>query len=60
MQAYERSMQHGDTHLVLRPDSDFFRFFGDPMGKSPPAGTNTAAPAPGTAPNPTSTSSTTK
>ena len=33
MQAYERSMQHGDTHLVLRPDSDFFRFFGDPTGK---------------------------
>ena len=34
MQAYERSMQHGDTHLVLRPDSDFFRFFGDPTGKA--------------------------
>jgi membrane protease subunit HflC len=64
MQAYERSMQHGDTHLVLRPDSDFFRFFGDPAGKSLPEGTNTkaAAPAPGTAaaPNPPSASSTTK
>jgi modulator of FtsH protease HflC len=35
MQAYERSMQHGDTHLVLRPDSDFFRYFGDPSGKTP-------------------------
>ena len=34
MQAYERSMQHSDTHLVLRPDSDFFRFFGDPTGKA--------------------------
>jgi len=33
MQAYERSMQHADTHLVLRPDSDFFRYFGDPSGK---------------------------
>src|SRR5262249_44800999 len=33
MQAYERSMQHSDTHLVLRPDSDFFRYFGDPTGK---------------------------
>jgi modulator of FtsH protease HflC len=33
MQAYERSMQHGDTHLVLRPDTDFFRFFNDPNGK---------------------------
>ena len=34
MQAYDRSMQKGDTHLVLRPDSDFFRYFGDPSGKS--------------------------
>jgi membrane protease subunit HflC len=38
MQAYERSIQHGDTHLVLRPDSDFFRYFGDPSGKPPPGG----------------------
>jgi membrane protease subunit HflC len=37
MQAYERSMQHGDTHLVLRPDTDFFRYFGDPAGKTPAA-----------------------
>ena len=37
MQAYETSMQHGDTHLVLRPDTDFFRFFGDPSGKTMPA-----------------------
>jgi modulator of FtsH protease HflC len=34
MQAYERSMQRGDTHLVLRPEGDFFRYFGDPTGKS--------------------------
>jgi modulator of FtsH protease HflC len=45
MQAYERSMQHGDTHLVLRPDSDFFRYFGDPSGKPPP-GSVEAATAP--------------
>jgi membrane protease subunit HflC len=32
MQAYEKSMQHGDTRLVLKPDSDFFRFFSDPSG----------------------------
>jgi modulator of FtsH protease HflC len=50
MQAYERSMQHGDTHLVLRPDSDFFRYFGDPSGK-PPLGGTEAAPAQA-APNP--------
>ncbi len=34
MQAYEKSLTKGDTHLVLRPDSDFFRYFGDPLGKS--------------------------
>jgi membrane protease subunit HflC len=37
MQAYERSMQKGDTNFVLRPDSDFFRYFADPSGKSMPA-----------------------
>ena len=42
MQAYERSMQHNDTHLVLRPDSDFFRYFGDPSGRTPSE--NAAAP----------------
>jgi len=42
MQAYERSMQHNDTHLMLRPDSDFFRYFGDPSGKTPSE--NAAAP----------------
>jgi membrane protease subunit HflC len=35
-------MQHGDTHLVLRPDSDFFRYFGDPSGKPPPSGVEAA------------------
>ncbi len=34
MQAYERGLQHSDTRLVLRPDSDFFHYFGDPTGKS--------------------------
>jgi len=43
MQAYDRSMQKGDTHLVLRPDSDFFRYFGDPSGKAPEVA---AAPGP--------------
>ncbi len=40
MQAYDRSMQKGDTNFVLRPDSDFFRYFGDPMGKSLPGSNN--------------------
>jgi membrane protease subunit HflC len=47
MQAYERSMQHSDTHLVLRPDSDFFRYFGDPAGKGPGDAATAGAPAPG-------------
>ena len=42
MQAYERSMQHNDTRLVLRPDSDFFKFFSNSSGKPPMAA---AAPA---------------
>jgi membrane protease subunit HflC len=51
MQAYEHAMESGDTHLVLRPDSDFFRYFDDPSGKTPagpgatPAPANPAAPA---------------
>jgi modulator of FtsH protease HflC len=44
MQAYERSMQHSDTHLVLRPDSNFFRYFGTPSGKPEPDGTAPATP----------------
>jgi len=58
MQAYERSIQKGDTNLVLKPDSDFFRYFGDPNGRAPvqagatPAASahpdaHAAAPAPG-------------
>ena len=45
MQAYERSMQHNDTHLVLRPDSDFFRYFGDPTGKEGAAAAGAPAAA---------------
>tara|TARA_Y100001970_G_scaffold260122_1_gene341856 strand:- start:15 stop:887 length:873 start_codon:yes stop_codon:yes gene_type:complete len=29
MQAYERALIGGDTSLILSPDSDFFKFFGD-------------------------------
>jgi membrane protease subunit HflC len=34
MQAYEAGLKAGDTRMLLRPDSDFFRFFGNPSGKS--------------------------
>jgi len=34
MQAYEAGLKSGDTRMLLRPDSEFFRFFVDPSGKS--------------------------
>ena len=35
MQAYEASIHKGDTRMLLKPDSEFFRFFVDPSGKVP-------------------------
>jgi membrane protease subunit HflC len=29
MQAYETALIGGDTSLILSPDSDFFKFFGN-------------------------------
>ena len=34
MQAYETGLKANDTRLLLRPDSEFFRYFIDPSGKS--------------------------
>ena len=34
MQAYELGLKSNDTRLLLKPDSDFFRYFGDPSGKN--------------------------
>jgi membrane protease subunit HflC len=45
MQAYEKSMQRGDTRLVLKPDSDFFRYFANPSGQSPSEASGTPKPA---------------
>jgi modulator of FtsH protease HflC len=36
MQAYEAGLRPNDTRLVLRPDSDFFKYFGNPSGRSAP------------------------
>jgi len=33
MTAYENGLRSGDTRFLLRPDSDFFRFFGSAAGK---------------------------
>ena len=39
MQAYENGLKPNDTRLLLRPDSNFFRYFNNPSGKLalPPA-----------------------
>jgi modulator of FtsH protease HflC len=34
MQAYEAGLKSGDTRMLLKPDSEFFRFFVDPSGKA--------------------------
>jgi membrane protease subunit HflC len=54
MQAYEAGLRHNDTRMVLKPDSEFFRYFSNPSGK--PEGSNStprpeaAPPAPRTSP----------
>jgi membrane protease subunit HflC len=49
MQAYENSLKSNDTRLVLKPDTNFFRYFNDPSGKprpaAPAASVGSAAPA---------------
>jgi len=43
MQAYEAGLGSNDTRMVLRPDSEFFRYFVNPSGKmAEPAGSRTA------------------
>jgi modulator of FtsH protease HflC len=48
MQAYEAGLRSNDTRMVLKPDSEFFRFFVDPSGKAreatPPPPTPPPAP----------------
>jgi membrane protease subunit HflC len=45
MQAYEAGLR-GDTRMLLKPDSDFFRYFVDPSGRPRP-GSASGAPASG-------------
>src|SRR5205809_6432458 len=42
MQAYENGLRHNDTRMLLNPDTDFFRYFVDPSGKSIDAKTDNA------------------
>jgi membrane protease subunit HflC len=52
MKAYEISLEGGGTTLVLSPDSDFFRFFGDSSGRAgrPAGGPSVPDLRPGTTP----------
>jgi membrane protease subunit HflC len=45
MTAYENGMRGSDTRFLLRPESDFFRFFGTPSGKPAAANGSVAATA---------------
>jgi modulator of FtsH protease HflC len=45
MTAYENGLKSSDTRFLLRPDSDFFRFFSNASGKLPVAPTPAAAAA---------------
>ncbi len=44
MSAYETGLKSNDTRFLLRPDSDFFKFFSNSSGKPPVAAPVAAAP----------------
>jgi membrane protease subunit HflC len=49
MQAYESGLKASDTRLLLKPDTNFFRYFNDPAGQmraAPPPATGSAPAAP--------------
>jgi modulator of FtsH protease HflC len=47
MAAYETGLKSTDTRFLLRPDSNFFRYFGNPSGKqAAPPDAASAAPKP--------------
>ena len=51
MQAYEAGLKSNDTRMLLKPDSEFFRYFVDPSGK-PRAAAPPPPPPPVTPPKP--------
>jgi membrane protease subunit HflC len=51
MLAYQAGLHANDTRLLLSPDSDFFRYFGDPLGRSADTGGATRV-APSVPPTP--------
>ncbi len=52
MTAYENGLKSSDTRFLLQPDSNFFKYFGNPSGKPPAtsdASAAAAAPSPAAA-----------
>jgi membrane protease subunit HflC len=52
MQAYEAGMRSNDTRMVLQPDSEFFRYFVDPSGKTRDSNAQASKTQPATPPAP--------
>jgi len=50
MQAYETGLKANDTRMLLKPDSEFFRFFVDPSGKPREGGAQPGATLPDSPP----------
>jgi membrane protease subunit HflC len=48
MQAYEAGLKANDTRMLLKPDSEFFRYFVDPSGKREGGAPAATTPPPGT------------
>ena len=46
MQAYETGLRANDTRMLLKPDSEFFRFFVDPSGKPREGNSTSGATSP--------------
>jgi modulator of FtsH protease HflC len=47
MQAYEAGLRSNDTRMLLKPDSEFFRYFVDPSGKREAGAPPATTPPPG-------------
>jgi modulator of FtsH protease HflC len=47
MQAYEAGLRSNDTRMLLKPDSEFFRYFVDPSGKREGSAPPATTPPPG-------------
>ena len=50
MQAYEQGLKSQDTRLVISPNSEFFRYFNNPLGRPAAGGAPAGGARPGTGP----------